>query len=405
VGAIKNDIMRKKLATIPEVKVSNGTWFLYFSVRDHKTDKMKPIKIYKGFTKCKNNNERILYGEALKQEYTEKLKSGWSPLFDKEFVIYSDQLEYKNFNDRFKKLKCATKNTRFLVNEYIEIKSQGLKPRSISTYKSKLRIFCNWIDFKGYTEYDVSEIKNKIILEFFKFLIVDRKLDKISIEKYEQIIKDYFNYIKKRDFIRQNPVFDIVKPPQLKDMAARPINNRDLRLLLDVIKEGDQQLYLACMFQYYLALRPGDELRSLKVKDIDLYNNKVYVTEEFAKTRHRIIDMSEDLVNICHHFNILSYDNDFYIFGRKREPGIERLGKNTLTNRFNHFRDILKLPKTYKFYSMKHTGGGKLLESGRSLEELRTHMGHTSILSTHHYVLRHFGNRNKNIIHNFPKPF
>lgn len=397
--------MRKKLATIPEVKVSKGTWFLYFSVRNHLTDKMKPIKIYEGFKKCKNNAEKIAHGQALVQHYTEKLKSGWSPLFDKEHVIYSDQLEYQNFNQRFKKLKRACKNTRFFVNEYLEIKSQGLKPRSISTYQSKLRIFCNWIDFKGYTDYDVSEINNKIILEFFKFLISDRKLDKISIEKYEQIIKDYFKYIKKHNHITENPVYDIVKPPQLKDMAARPINQRDLKNLFTLMIEEDKQLYLACMFQYYLALRPGDELRSIKIKDLDLYNNKVYVTEEFAKTTRRIIDMSENLVEICHHFDIQKYDTNFYIFGRNREPGIIKLGKNTLTNRFNYFRDKLNLPKTYKFYSMKHTGGGRLLESGCSLEELRNHMGHTSILSTHHYVLRHFGNRNKNIIHNFPKPF
>ncbi len=66
---------------------------------------------------------------------------------------------------------------------------QGLKPRTITTYKSKLRIFCNWIDFKNFTNYDVSEINNEVILEFFLFLTQKRKLDRISIEKYEQILK------------------------------------------------------------------------------------------------------------------------------------------------------------------------------------------------------------------------
>ncbi len=397
--------MRKKLATIPVVKVCRGTWFLYFSVRDHKTGKMKPYKIYRGFTEKIDNNERERYGEELKQLYLEKLKAGWSPLDDEDNVIYSDQLQYQNFTERFKKLRSASKNTRFYLNEYIDVKSLGLKPRSISTYKSKLRIFCNWLDFKGFEDFNVSEINNKIILEFFKFLISDRKLDKISIEKYEQILKDYFQYLKKKDKISLNPVFDIVKPPKIKDMAARPITQRDLKKLLDLIEVQDTQLFLACMFQYYLALRPGQELRFLKIKDIDLYNNKVTVTEESAKTNRRIIDMSVDLVEICHQFNLQSSNSEFYVFGRLRVPGTETLGNNTLRNRFNKYRDELNLPKTYKFYSMKHTGGGKLLESGRSLEELRSHFGHTSILSTDHYVKRHFGNRNQNIINNFPKPF
>ena len=397
--------MRKKLATIPQIKNSKGTWYIYFSVRDPQTDKMKPIKIYEGFKKCINKAEKQKHGEELVSLYTEKLKSGWSPFFDQENVIYSDQLEYQNFAERFSQKRKASKHTRFYVNEFITIKSIGLKLRSISTYKSKLRIFCNWIDFKGYTDYDVSEIKNKIILQFFSFLILDRKLDKISIEKYEQIIKDYFKFLKKKDCIHLNPVFDIIKPPKTKDMAACPIAKYDLKLLLDTISQNDSQLYLACLFQYYLALRPGKELRNLKIKDIDLYNNKVLVTEEFAKTNRRIIDMSEHLVEICHHFNIHSYNRDYYVFSKDGKPGSIMLGNNTLRTRFNKYRDMLKLPDTYKFYSMKHTGGGKLLESGRTLEELRAHFGHTSILSIDHYVKKHFGNRNKNIINNFPKPF
>ena len=79
--------MRKKLATIPVVKVCRGTWFLYFSVRDHKTGKMNPYKIYRGFTEKIDNNERERYGEELKLLYLEKLKAGWSPLYDEENLI------------------------------------------------------------------------------------------------------------------------------------------------------------------------------------------------------------------------------------------------------------------------------------------------------------------------------
>ncbi|MCX6231105.1 MAG: hypothetical protein NTZ33_06135 [Bacteroidetes bacterium] len=78
--------MRKKLATIHVVKVSKGTWFLYFTVRDHNTGKMKPFKIYRGFTEKIEKKERERYGEELKQIYIEKLKAGWSPLNDEESI-------------------------------------------------------------------------------------------------------------------------------------------------------------------------------------------------------------------------------------------------------------------------------------------------------------------------------
>ena len=397
--------MKRKLASLPQIKVSKGTWFLYFSVLNPKTNKLKPIKIYQGFINCKNDKERTEWGHRLVDEYTQKLKSGWSPLFDSDKYIYSDQLEYQNLSERFKKQRKATKDIRFYLNEFLNLKKQGLKPKTYSTYVSKLRIFCNWIDFKGFSEYDITEIKNKIIIDFFSFLIDDRKLDKRSIEKYKQMIHSYFDFLKKKELITENPVYDIVKPPKTKDMAARPINKRDMRKLLKLIIKSDPQLYLACMFQYYLALRPGQELRKLKIKDIDLYNNTVIVTDESAKTVRRCVDMSEDLVSLCHHFNIQNYNPDFYVFGRERTPGSMHLGHNTLRVRFNKYREILNLPQTYKFYSMKHTGAGMLLDAGLTIEELRDHLGHTSIISSHHYVKQHFGNRNQKVIKKFPKPF
>ena len=54
---------------------------------------------------------------------------------------------------------------------------------------------------------------------------------------------------------------------------------------------------------------------------------------------------------------------------------------------------------------MKHTGGGKLLQAGFTIEEIKSHFGHSSIETTDRYLKKHFGNRNKNIIHNFPKPY
>lgn len=83
----------------------------------------------------------------------------------------------------------------------------------------------------------------------------------------------------------------------------------------------------------------------------------------------------------------------------ERTPGSMHLGHNTLRVRFNKYREILNLPQTYKFYSMKHTGAGMLLDAGLTIEELRDHLGHTSIISSHHYV------RNQKVIKSFPKPF
>lgn len=397
--------MKRKIATVPRlVEASNGDWYIYFSVRNPLTDKMVPQKIYKGFSDCNTLSQKRAWGRTLVSELTEKLKAGWSPLDDRDKVIYSDQTEYHNLSVRFKTARSSVKNTRYFITDYLLSRKKGLKPKSYSTYQSKLRIFAEWIDKNNYGDYAVSAVDNKIIQLFFNYLIQEVKLDKLTIEKYMQIIRDYFNYLIKKDKVTVNPVFDIVTPPKSKDMAARPINDNDLKALLTVIKEDNPQLFMACMFQYYLAIRPGQELRLLKVKDIDVFNNKVVVVDETAKTNRRTIDMPIELSALCIKHQIHHYNRDYFVFGKNGIPGAVPLGHNTMRNRFNKFRDGLNFPKIYKFYSMKHTGGGKLLESGVTLEEIRDHFGHKSIETTDHYVRRHFGNRNNKIINNFPKP-
>ncbi|MPL77597.1 Tyrosine recombinase XerC [bioreactor metagenome] len=397
--------MKRKIATVPRlVEGRNKQWYVYFSVLNPMTGKMKPIKVYRGFNECTNLAQKKAWGISLVAELTEKLKAGWSPLDDKEKFIYSDQTEYLNLSKKFNKVRNSVKNTRYYISEYLDSRMVELKPKSFSTYQSKLRIFVNWLDHRNYGEFDISAINYKIIQEFFLFLIDDSNLDRRTIEKYVQILRSYFDFLIKKGKLTDNPVKEIKKPKKLKDMAARPIHDYDMKLLLTHIKEANPQLYMACMFQYYLAIRPGQELRLLKVRDIDVYNHKVVVVDETAKTNRRVIDMPVDLAELVLKYQINRYNRDFYVFSKNGIPGPEPLGHNTLRNRFNKFRDQLNLPSVYKFYSMKHSGGGKLLEAGLTMEEIRDHFGHKSIETTDHYLRRHFGNRNTRIINNFPPP-
>lgn len=397
--------MKEKIATVPRlVESKKGQWYVYFQVRDPLTGKMKPFKYYRGFKDCATVNDKRQWGKQLIDEFTAKLRKGWSPFDDEDGVIYSDNLEYEQAAQRFDRKRKGAKNNRYFLSDFLAEKERLLRPNTFKTYRSKLRIFCDWLDNKGYGDYDVSAIDNKIIRKFMEFLGVKRGLDKLTIEKYIQILKSYYDYLKRLDKVLVNPVYDIPVPSKKTDMGARPINSYDLRELLPVIKRYDPQLYLACMFIYYLALRPQQELRLLRVKDVDLYNSVVTIIDGHAKRTRRTVNIPNSLKDLCNEYMLSRYDREFYLFGRHGVPGPEPTGKNTLRNRFNRMRDKAGLPDIYKFYSMKHTGGGRLLENGVTIEEIRDHMGHKSIETTYRYIRRHFGARSRSIIEDFPAP-
>ena len=379
-------------------------WFIEYFCFSEKENKLIRYRKTYGLNRHKTKKARIMLANKVIARLSSDLKDGWRP-WNSKAIIYKDNLEYENIAKIVGRKRVDSNQVLRLFNEFSAYKKRALRPKSYSNYVSKLRIFNKYLENNYSKDIGISELDNALITKFYHFLIDERELDKITIDKYTNVLNGLFVYLEKKDFIDKNPMFNLPQAQKIKDEAARPINRIDLKIILTEIKKCDPQLHLACLFQYYIAIRPGNELRNLKIKDIDFYNNTVLVSDLSAKTGRRTIDMPKQLVEACFELNINKFDANFYVFGKFATPGILMLSVNTLRNRFNKIRDRLNLPKTYKFYSMKHTGGGMLLEAGASIEEIRAHMGHHSIESTDHYLRRHFGNRNKRVINEFPSPY
>ncbi len=399
--------METKIATKPYLVESPKGWYIYLSVRDPRTGKMYPKKIEKGFAACLNAAEKRIHAQKLIKEYTQKIKNGWVPWRD-EASIYEDEVNYHRENITYSKKRKAASTVRRLLSDFLSIKKTELKKKSYLTYQSKVRIFNQFIDRKNYSEYDITMISNKIILDFFDFLITTKGLDKTSIKNYKTILSCFFNYLLKRKLILKTPIYDIPKARKIKDHAPRPILQDDLKLLLSTIEKKDPQLYLACLMQFFCAIRPGVELRLLKIKHIDFWSQVININMLDAKVeQERTINIPDQLLQlITKTYKLQNYNKEMYIFSQDQKPGDTPLGINNFRMRFNYFRDNLELSKDYKFYSLKHTGAGMLLDTGQiTIKDLQEHLGHTDINSTFHYIRKYKGNTTNKIRENFPNPY
>ena len=289
------------------------------------------------------------------------------------------------------------------MSDFLSLKKAEVKKKTFETYQSKIRYFCAYMELKGYEKIDVSAITDQIITDFLVYMTEKKQLTKASVEKYEQIIRTFFDYLKKKKLIKFNPAEDLPKIGLVKDCAPYPIRERDRQLLAKKIKQRDRQLWLACCMMFYSALRPGEEIRLLKVSNINMESRKITIKSENAKgNRTDSIDMPEQLYRELLFHKIELANPDDYVFGQYGRTGTTYLGKNTLRNRFNRIRDELKLSKTYKFYSWKHTGAEILADSGASTWELQAHLRHRSIDTTERYARKRLGRRNEKFINNFP---
>lgn len=134
----------------------------------------------------------------------------------------------------------------------------------------------------------------------------------------------------------------------------------------------------------------------MKIKHIDLFSRQIKIPSELAKNNtSEIIEIPEVLLKEIQYINISQYDENFFLFGKFGIPGSIALGKNTLRNRFNRFRDILGISEEKKFYSWKHTGAIALINNGAHPYDVKEHLRHKQFETTEKYLKNKTKYRNK----------
>jgi site-specific recombinase XerD len=283
----------------------------------------------------------------------------------------------------------------------------SVKPRTYKCYEARCASFNRWIEDQWYLAMPLNKITPAIIAEFFVYLASEKGLDRSTCQKFFIELRRVFQYALKRNEIEKIPFDLVVFPPKGEDKSSQVLVPEHMKKLMDVIKQEDQQLHLACMTEFYCFIRPGTELRLLKVGDVDLENNTIRVIQEHAKNGHkRVVTVPTQLSVLLKEYGIETVDKDLYVFGNKKRPGVKPCSVNMLRWRFNKYRDELGLSKGYKLYSMKCSGASALHNSNQvSMLALMAQLGHSSLTSTQHYLKKYAGEVNTKIRDCFPDPY
>lgn len=293
-------------------------------------------------------------------------------------------------------------------SEYIRSRQGKLAPRSVSNHRSKIKIYSEYLESVGLAKTPMHRIDRHMIASFLNdYLPVERSLDRPTIDKYFMVLKSVFRYAQKLGETDSVP-FDLYEPSKKKeDKSAEIISPEHLKILLPYMEKHDPQLYFAAMMEYFCFIRPGTELRLMRVRDVDLAQGIVLVIQEHAKNGHkRILTMPKQLIEICKRFGVGKANKDLFLFGRNHSFDSHPVSVNMFSYRFRLIRDRLKLPKGYKFYSFKHTGATMLHNSNVvSLRGLMDQLGHSKLSATQHYIKGHAGTIDVAIRNLFPDPY
>jgi integrase len=389
---------REKLIKLPVIFDAGGDvskrWFVEYYVKNPKDGKFVRRKIYKGINKFHTLKERKKAAREICNSWTEKLKAGWTPFKD-ESVIYDDNLQYQTYIKNYRRSVSQNGTLKYYCSKYLDHIKDNVEGSTISTYRSKLRLFDAWLEGEGIDHVDISAINQLIVARFMNFIISERKLSKVSVDNYRILIKSLFDFIREEKNRRHlaNPCFKLPGTKRVNDSAAYPIHENDIPVFKASISVDDPQLWLAICFEYYCFLRPRKEVRFLKISDIDFGRSVINVREENSKTVSRWVAIPNGFMKLMRDtYQLHMFPRDYYVIGKKGVPGPESVSINNLTNRFVRFRSKLKMPEIYKLYSWKHTGNIRADKSGIPRQEVQVQNGHTTIATTERYM------RNRGVI-------
>ena len=269
------------------------------------------------------------------------------------------------------------------IEVVMSIKKAQLAELSYKDYRLEAKKLTEWID-DNFPDMLLAEFTEQHAINFLDYEQTEKGLSNRTRNNKLAVFKSLFGALQKKGFSEINAFADIDKEKQLKPQNY-PFRAFHKKTLLPYMRENDRQHYNACLFQYYLFVRPG-EIQNMKIEQIQWEQRQVVIPNTNKSKAPRYPTISEAFEKVIIEMGILELNPSWYVFGKDGEPGTQKLGNNTLRERFRDIRDHFGISGNYTFYCWKHTGNLDSLLAGVNIKAIQKQNGHADIATTDIYL-------------------
>ncbi len=246
---------------------------------------------------------------------------------------------------------------------------------------------------------DIDSLTTNMLVEFFKRIQTRNRLvgktiktgvKKSTIKTQWSKLNVFFNWLQAKGYILHNPLCDI-KPPNPGFNDSKALSDSELhRLYSSVVIQSVNTFMLRrdtlmISLLLYCGLRKG-EFISLRVNDIDLVSQTITVRGETSKSdRTRVLKLHPTLL-----LHLKAYFQERKLNGIKTEVLlVSNRGDCALSRAgLKHWVKTLSKKSGVKFHlhRFRHTFACKLADANVHPFKIQKLLGHTSIVMTMRYV-------------------
>lgn len=318
----------------------------------------------------KGNRSRKNYASEMIYKLSVKLREGWNPWVTattkRQYTLYKDVIEWYHL---------------YITKLH---KAGSIKDTTLTDYKKRLKVLEEYTSKVIQAPTYSYQFDQYFCSDFLDYILLDRDASARTRNNYRTWLSSLANWMLEKQYIESNPIENI-KPLKEDGKHRTALTPADLKKMNTYLKKENPHYLLLCQFAYYTFIRP-DEISNIKLKDINLSEQKVFVASSISKNRKDgMVGLNDKLIKAMLDLKVFDKPNHYYLFGKDFKPSDIKNTTRVYRNMFNKVRAALKWPDTYQFYSLKDSGI-RDLANAEGIVVARDQARHTDISTTNKYL-------------------
>ncbi|MGC9033407.1 MAG: site-specific tyrosine recombinase/integron integrase [Thermosulfidibacteraceae bacterium] len=253
--------------------------------------------------------------------------------------------------------------------------TESLSENTIISYINDVK---QLIDFAG------KAIPEKDTIVDFIYYLSSRGINPTSIRRKLSSIDKYFEFLKARKVVEENPVEDLIRP-KVWDRLPKYLTVEEIHRLtgtIDTSNETGIRDRAIVELLYASGLRVS-ELVSLRIEDVD-FENRLLIVREGKGGKDRIVPINDVAIYwLKKYLSIRKKNSPFLFCGRKDI----KLTRQRIWQIIKNYAEKANIPiSKISPHVLRHSFATHLLMGGLDLRSLQELLGHATIKTTEIYT-------------------
>lgn len=274
-----------------------------------------------------------------------------------------------------------------MINQFLNYLryERNASPLSVQTYEESLREFESYLTLRD-NDLSLSSVDTDLIRDWMESLM-DKGNSASTINKKLSALRSFYRFALKRQLVKADPAHAVTGPKKSKPLPQF-LREGEMDRLLDGI-EWDDSFYnvraRTILLIFYEAGLRRSELVSLNDSDLDYEAAQLKVTGK--RNKQRIVPFGVELAKALKHYQTVRAEQ----FGETSgalflsDKG-ERMTVAQVYRLVNHYLSLVTSLKKRSPHVLRHTFATAMLNNGAGLEAIKSLLGHASVSTTEIYA-------------------